>query len=61
MQAGLLEEATAFRDANIVDVSSYDELKAAIEAGKWARGHWAGGWLQLHTTNWHVLHKKARS
>lgn len=30
------------RDANIVDVSSYDELKAAVAAGKWARGGWAG-------------------
>ena len=39
---GLLEQATAFRDANIVDVSSYDELKKAVEEGKWARGGWAG-------------------
>ena len=42
MQAGLLAEATAFRDENIVDVTSYEELKAAIAAGKWARGGWAG-------------------
>ncbi len=42
VQDGLLAEATAFRDANIVDVESYDDLKAAIEAGKWARGRWAG-------------------
>jgi len=42
MQEGLLSEATAFRDANIVDVQTYDELKTAIEAGKWARGRWAG-------------------
>jgi prolyl-tRNA synthetase len=42
VQAALLQEAAAFRDANIVDVSSYDELKAAVAAGKWARGGWAG-------------------
>ena len=41
-QEGLLAEATAFRDANIVDVASYDELRSAIEEGKWARGPWAG-------------------
>ncbi len=41
-QEGLLAEATAFRDANIVDVASYDKLKQAIEVGKWARGPWAG-------------------
>ena len=42
VQAGLLEQATAFRDSRIVDVGSYEELKAAVEAGKWARGGWAG-------------------
>lgn len=42
MQAALLQEATAFRDANIVDVTTLDELKAAVEEGKWARGGWAG-------------------
>lgn len=42
VQAALLAEAKAFRDANIVDVASYDELKAAVAAGKWARGGWAG-------------------
>ena len=41
-QEGLLADATAFRDANIVDVASYDELRSAIEEGKWARGPWAG-------------------
>ena len=40
LQAALLDEATAFRDEHIVDVASYDELKAAIAAGKWARGGW---------------------
>lgn len=42
VQASLLAEATAFRDANIMDVSSYEELRDAIAAGKWARGWWAG-------------------
>ena len=42
VQATYLAEARAFRDANIVDVSSYEELKAAIEEGKWARGGWEG-------------------
>jgi hypothetical protein len=45
VQEGLLAEATAFRDANIVDVTSYDELKQAIEEGKWAKGPWAGAWI----------------
>lgn len=35
-------QATEFRDANIVDVSSYEEMAAAIKEGKWARGGWAG-------------------
>jgi len=42
IQANLLAEATAFRDANIADVTSMDELKAAIAEGKWARCAWAG-------------------
>ena len=42
IQAGMLRQATAFRDANIVDVASYAELQAAVAAGKWARGGWAG-------------------
>ncbi|KAF7132193.1 hypothetical protein RHSIM_Rhsim09G0200200 [Rhododendron simsii] len=41
IQASLLGRATSFRDSNIVDVNSYDELKAAIGEGKWARGPWA--------------------
>ncbi|CAN6458629.1 unnamed protein product [Victoria cruziana] len=41
VQASLLERATTFRDSNIVDVSSYNELKAAIADGKWARGPWS--------------------
>lgn len=38
----MLQDATAFRDSNIVDVASYEELQAAVRAGKWARGGWAG-------------------
>lgn len=41
IQASLLGKATLFRDSNIVDVSSYDELKVAISQGKWARGPWS--------------------
>ena len=38
VQAALLASATEFRDANIVDVASYDELKAAVAEGE--RGWW---------------------
>lgn len=41
IQGKYLAEAKAFRDENIVDVSNYDELKAAIAEGKWARGGWS--------------------
>ncbi|KAF5198307.1 Proline--trna ligase [Thalictrum thalictroides] len=41
IQSSLLEKAEAFRDSNIVDVNSYDELKVAISQGKWARGPWS--------------------
>ncbi len=42
IQASLLARATEFRDSNIVDVSSYDEMKTVIEAGQWARAWWCG-------------------
>lgn len=42
IQDGMLADATHFRDDNIVDVTSYEELKSAVEEGKWARGRWAG-------------------
>ncbi len=42
IQSALLQRATEFRDANIHDVASYDELKEVIAAGGWARGWWAG-------------------
>ncbi|KAH6828191.1 Class II aaRS and biotin synthetases superfamily protein [Perilla frutescens var. hirtella] len=41
IQSSLLERAKTFRDGNIVDVSSYSELKEAIAQGKWARGPWS--------------------
>jgi prolyl-tRNA synthetase len=34
VQESLLAAATAFRDANIVDVTSYDELKAVVAEGE---------------------------
>ncbi len=42
IQQSLLERATTFRESNILDVKSYEELKGAIAEGKWARGPWAG-------------------
>ena len=42
IQANMLRQAVAFRDANIHDVQSYDALRQVIEAGGWARGAWAG-------------------
>ncbi len=40
IQANMLAQATTFRDANIVDVTSYDQLKEVVEAGGFARGWW---------------------
>jgi len=34
LQMVLLSDATAFREANIVDVTSYEELKRAIANGE---------------------------
>lgn len=42
IQENMLKQATEFRDANIHDVKSYDELKKVIEDGGWARAAWAG-------------------
>lgn len=42
IQASMLQQATAFRDANITDVKTYDELKKVVEAGGFARGYWSG-------------------
>ncbi|XVF12541.1 hypothetical protein REPUB_Repub08aG0127400 [Reevesia pubescens] len=41
IQSSLLQRAISFRDSNILDVSSYEELKEAISLGKWARGPWS--------------------
>jgi prolyl-tRNA synthetase len=42
IQANMLQQATIFRDANIFDVQSYDDLRTVIDKGGWARGWWAG-------------------
>jgi len=42
IQANMLQQATEFRDANIKDVSRYDELKTLMDEGGWARVWWAG-------------------
>jgi len=42
IQASMLAQATAFRDANIFDVHSYNELRDVVEAGGFARGWWNG-------------------
>ncbi len=42
IQADMLAAATAFRDANIHDVSDYEGLREVVTAGGWARGYWAG-------------------
>jgi prolyl-tRNA synthetase len=42
IQANLLAQATAFRDANIYDAKTYDDLKQIVEAGGFARGWYAG-------------------
>ncbi len=36
VQAGLLQQATEFRDSNLHEVSTYDEMKQVVEAGGWA-------------------------
>lgn len=42
IQANLLAQAEAFREANTHDVASYDDLRQVVEAGGFARGWWAG-------------------
>jgi prolyl-tRNA synthetase len=42
IQANMLGQATAFRDANTYDVKSLDELRGVVEQGGFARGWWAG-------------------
>ncbi|MEI7988825.1 MAG: proline--tRNA ligase [Chloroflexota bacterium] len=43
IQSSMLKRATEFRDANIYDISDYDELKQIIQKPGWARGWWSGG------------------
>jgi prolyl-tRNA synthetase len=42
VQRNMLQQATEFRDENIHDVKTYNDLRGVIEAGGWARGGWAG-------------------
>ena len=42
IQKNLLVDARAFRDQNIHDASSYDELKQVVAEGAWARAWWSG-------------------
>jgi prolyl-tRNA synthetase len=42
IQDNMLKQATTFRDANIHDVNTYDDLKALMDKGGWARVWWAG-------------------
>lgn len=42
IQSEMLADKKAFREENTVDISSYDELKAATENGGFARAFWAG-------------------
>ena len=44
VQASLLRQAREFRDANIVDVSSYEELQAAVAEGALRGKGCCGGW-----------------
>eukprot|EP00252_Welwitschia_mirabilis_P003296 TRINITY_DN13389_c0_g1_i1.p1 TRINITY_DN13389_c0_g1~~TRINITY_DN13389_c0_g1_i1.p1 ORF type:complete len:546 (+),score=116.70 TRINITY_DN13389_c0_g1_i1:209-1846(+) len=46
IQSTLLTNAIAFRDSHIVDVESYNALKAAISEGKWARCGWTASDLE---------------
>jgi prolyl-tRNA synthetase len=49
IQANMLAQATAFRDANTFDVSDYGELREVVERGGFARGWWAGSDADLAT------------
>lgn len=40
IQASLLTQAAEFRDSNIVDAHNYDDFKAIVTDGKWAKVWW---------------------
>lgn len=42
IQSALLDRATAFRDKNIIDVTSHDQFKEVIANAQWARMWWNG-------------------
>ena len=42
IQRSLLEDARAFRDAHISEAATYDELRAVVADGDWARVFWDG-------------------
>ncbi|KAF3325416.1 proline--tRNA ligase-like protein [Carex littledalei] len=61
----LAEGAISVCCSNIVDVSSYAELKEAIAEGKWARGPWSASdaeELKVKKENkilhYYLIHKK---
>jgi prolyl-tRNA synthetase len=41
IQAAMLAEATAFRDANIHEATTFDQVKAIVDDG-WAKAYWCG-------------------
>ncbi|MBA3530936.1 MAG: proline--tRNA ligase [Ardenticatenales bacterium] len=42
IQAALLARAIAFRDANIIDVTSPEQFREVVASSQWARVRWAG-------------------
>lgn len=42
IQANMLARATAFRDSNIIDVTTMEQFNAVVSNNQWARVWWAG-------------------
>ncbi len=42
IHVNMIKQATEFREANIHDVKTYDDVRVLVEKGGWARGWWAG-------------------
>ncbi len=42
IQASLLRQATAFRDAHLHEVDNYDDFRAVVESGDWALAYYDG-------------------